>query len=221
MFKMIKFVTYKKFQDADQANELVVILNQNQIPFEIEDNSRNVSDFIIGQDIDSKIIVKIHPDNFTKVNQLLNDNASLLVNEVDKNYYLVSFDNDELMEVLSEPDKWCELDKQLSKKILSDRGIIVTKELEDTLYQKRIKELSVKEKGSILWTTVGYISAFLGGLLGIAIGLNLWTSKRTLPNGKRIYTYTEKDRHHGQTITIIGIVTLCVAIYLQIKFHYF
>ena len=218
---MTKFLTYKKFGNSDQASELIDVLNQNDIQFEIEDNSRNISDFIIGQDIESKILVKIHPDNFTKVNQLLDANAASLISNVDKDYHLFNFDNDELLEIISEPDKWCELDKQLSKKILSDRGIVVTKELEAALYQKRFKELTVKETSSTIWTTIGYISAFLGGLLGIAIGLNLWTSKRTLPNGTRAFVYTEKDRMHGQIITILGAVMFCAGIYLQIRFHYF
>jgi hypothetical protein len=216
-----KLLTYKKFQSLEQASELIDILDQNKVAFEVEDNSGNVSDFIVGQIIENNIAIKIHPDNFTKVNVLLNTNAASQIDNVDKDHYLFTFDNEELLEVVSEPDKWCELDKQLAKKLLNERGITINNALEDALYKKRIKELSVEEKGSVIWTTIGYISAFLGGILGLAIGLNLWTSKRTLPDGTRAYIYSAGDRRHGMIITIIGGIMFCTGIYLQIRFHYF
>lgn len=38
---MSKFLTYKKFQTAEEASELIDILKQNKVAFEIEDNSSN------------------------------------------------------------------------------------------------------------------------------------------------------------------------------------
>ena len=189
--------------------------------FEMEDHSGQMPEVYLGQNFNNDIVVKIHPDDFLKVTGLLDAKAVSLIDTVDKDYYLFSFDNNELLEVVSEPDKWCELDKQLAKHILNSKGIAVTKELENALYNRRLKELSTEEKGSTLWTTVGYISAFLGGILGIAIGLNLWTSKRTLPDGSRIFIYKEKDRKHGQYITLIGIVMLCYWFYIQMKYSFF
>lgn len=214
-----KTLTYKKFPSFEQASELTDVLNQNKIHFDIEDNTANVSDFILGQNSDNHIAVKIFPDDFTKVNSLLNENAARLVDTVDKDYHLFSFDTHELLEILSEPDKWHELDKQLAKKILSERGIPVTTELEKTLYQKRIKELSTKESGGSMWTITGYVLAFLGGFFGIAIGIHLWMAKRTLPDGTRTYIYTDTDRKHGEAIAILGICMFCLGIYLQVKLY--
>jgi hypothetical protein len=66
-------------------------------------------------------------------------------------------------------------------------------------------------------TTWGYISAFLGGVIGIAIGLNLWTMKKTLPNGERVYVYNENDRNHGKIMTVVGIIVLLCSVYIQAK----
>ncbi len=216
-----QFLTYKKFPSSEQATELVDLLNQHDIPFEMEDHSGHMPDIYVGQNFNNDIVVKIHPDNFLKVTGLLDANAAALIDSVDKDYYLFSFTRDELIEVVSEPDKWCELDKQLAKHILNTKGIVINKELEDALLEKRIKELSAKEKGSTIWTTVGYISALFGGLLGIAIGLNLWNSKRTLPDGTKAYIYTENDRKHGKNIVIFGTVMLCAWIYARIRFGLF
>lgn len=52
-----KLLTFKKFHSLDQASELIDILNQNNIVYEIEDNTNNLSDFIAGQSSDSNIII--------------------------------------------------------------------------------------------------------------------------------------------------------------------
>jgi hypothetical protein len=58
------------------------------------------------------------------------------------------------------------------------------------------------------WIIVGYITAFLGGVLGIFIGWHLLSFKKTLPDGQRVYEYDTNARKHGQKILIIGIVCL-------------
>ncbi|MDD5572124.1 MAG: hypothetical protein PHD97_13315 [Bacteroidales bacterium] len=213
---MQKFITYKRFIETEQVEEIVEILKENNIPYEIEDNTRQAPDIIIGMDTAPKILLKLYPDDFLKANELLSLIADNDLENVDKDYHLFSFENDELLEIITEPDTWCEFDVQLSKKILNDRGIVISSSLEKVMKEKRIKELSKKEDGSSIWTVFGYISAFLGGILGIAIGLSLWKSKRTLPNGERIYVYKDSDRFHGFIITLIGIVMFVFFVALRI-----
>lgn len=81
-----------------------------------------------------------------------------------------------------------------------------------------MKDLSQQESGNSLWTIVGYISALLGGLLGIVIGLTLWRAKKILPNGERIFIYKPSDRWHGMVISIIGIGIFILIIILGILF---
>lgn len=218
---MSNFLTYKKFQFREEADELIDLLEEHNVVFEIEDNTRGLSDTFLGQDFDSKILIKLKPEQFTEVNILLDDHNAKLVDNIDKEYHLFLFSNAELMEIISEPDKWSELDKQLAKKILKERGVEISKNIEDALYEKRIKELSTKTSGNTIWTIVGYFSSLLGGILGIAIGLTLWKAHRTLPNGKKVYIYKDNDRIHGFNITIIGIIVFCIVIFIQIKHQVF
>jgi hypothetical protein len=210
---MSKFITYKKFQNANQLSEISELLKQNNILFEIEDNTTRVSQFIIGQDYEDNIAIKISPDDFITVNKLLEDNATELINNLNEDYYLYKFSNDELMQIVVEPDKWGEIDQKLSVKLLNNRGVTVTKELLKTLEQKRFKELSAQETASNLWIIAGYMSSLLGGLLGIGIGMSLCTTKRTLPNGDSVYVYIDKDRSDGRNMMIIGAIMFMVSLW--------
>ena len=209
---MDKYTAYRQYNDIEQVDFLVSILEENKIPYEVKDNTSIAPDALLGQNTSNKFIVKISPNDFITVNSLLEVKAQDELDTIDKDYHLFSFNNEELIEIIAEPDSWCELDRKLAKKILKDRDIEISDTLEKTLYNKRIEELSRKEEGNIGLIIVGYISSLLGGLLGIAIGLTLWTYKRTLPNGERVYVYKDNDRLHGMIISLSGIIAffLCL-----------
>lgn len=61
------------------------------------------------------------------------------------------------------------------------------------------------EPNEKMWVFAGYIFSMLGGFLGILIGYMLWTSQKTLPDRKTIYTYNKKSRAPGFIIFCIGI----------------
>jgi len=67
-----------------------------------------------------------------------------------------------------------------------------------------------------VWIIVGYFLAVIGGLLGIIIGYLLMSSKKTLPNGVRVYSYNDNDRKHGKVIFIIGIIVIVISASIKI-----
>lgn len=211
---MKKMIVFKSYLEADLAENDISVLNENNIPYEIEDNTRAVQDFLIGMDTSPKLLLKLFSDDFLRARQLLSEKASENLGNAGLDYYLYSFDNDELLEIVQEQDSWDEFDVQLAKKILTGRGIEISETLENTFKEKRIKDLSKKEKGNHAWIVVGYISSMLGGLLGIIIGIWFWKGKRTLPNGKRMYIFEENARIHGLYITITGIAAVFVYLFV-------
>jgi hypothetical protein len=212
---MKKFSTFKKFNDIDSVKGVIEILKEHNIPFEIEDNSRQLQEIIIGIDTEPRILLKINPDDFEKANELLASMAENDIENAENDYYLFSFTNEELFEIIAEPEAWCEYDFKLAKKILNSRGIALSSSVEKLIRDKRKKEIAKKEETSLAWKIFGYLMAFFGGIIGIAIGLSLLTGKKTLQNGKRVYMYSEKDRKHGMIITIIGIIMAILWCYFR------
>ena len=126
------------------------------------------------------------------------------------------FTDDELIEVITKSDEWNKFDISLAKKLLKDKGKEITPEKIEEIKRQRIIELSKPEEGQKGYIILGYITAFLGGLLGIFIGWHLLTYKKTLPNGNRIYAYSENDRKQGNRILTIGYIFLAFWLIIRI-----
>jgi hypothetical protein len=200
------FLNYKKFYEQEKVEELARILNENEIEFEIDEN-KEALDTLYGENRFNKFFfVKLKKNDFAKVDTLLQNEGEQEVLTVSSDHYLYGFTDDELFEILSKPDEWSELDFQLSKKILNERGQQVSPEKIDLLKKERIEELAKPETEGKFWTYIGYISAILGGPLGIFIGWYLSTSRKVLPNGQQVFRYIKSDRQHGRRIWIIGVV---------------
>lgn len=210
------FSLFKSLPTAEQANELKSLLNQNGIETVMDDNRAPFDITFSGSTVQDKYEVIIKKADFEKAESLLEKQAQETIQNINKNHYLFEFSNEELYEILLKPDEWNSLDYSLAQKILTDRGKSIDIDLLNSLKNERIKDLSKPEEGQLGWVVAGYFFSILGGFLGLIIGYFLWTSKKTLPNGEKVYNYTEKDRKHGKTIFLIGLIVLPILLSYRI-----
>lgn len=206
---------FKKYPTLEQAAELKELLDKEGIESVLGDNIPPVDVTFSGSTLQHEFEVRIKPSDFDKAEDLLEQQAENLIDQVDKDYYLFDFTDEELYEILLKSDEWNEFDYTLAQKILSQRGKPIDKALLNSLKNERLKQLAQPEENQRAWIILGYIFAFLGGLLGIVIGYFLWTAKKTLPNGEKVYSYSEKDRKQGKYIFIIAIIVLPIALILR------
>jgi hypothetical protein len=209
-----ELITYQKFEDPALANELAEQMQSHHIKCLVEEESRM---FTAYDRQPTYWAVKIKGRDFEKANQLLKDDESDDVTKIGKDYYLYSFSEDELMEVITKADEWNPFDIVLARKILAERGKNLTDEAITAINEKRIEELKLPDPPQTYWIVVGYICAFIGGLLGIFIGWYLMTYKKTLPNGERVYEYSDHDRKQGRRIFYIGIVVLTAVVVYKLS----
>jgi hypothetical protein len=152
--------------------------------------------------------IKIDKKDFANAEGVILKDSENLIKELPSDYYLFSFENEELIDIIEKKDEWSEMDYTLSIQLLKSRGIYLSIEDLDKSAKKRISELSKPEKNQQIWIIVGYVFAFLGGFLGFIIGYFLWKQKKTLPNGERIFEYDKEDREHGRKILILSILAV-------------
>lgn len=202
---MIKGLSvYRKFIYEDDALELMKILELNHITYELANNSSQL-DSNFGGDINTKQFeLKIHWEDFNLVEKLEEDLVKNEVENVEKDYHLFDYSDEELIEIVMKKEEWNKFDYLLAQKILKERGKEINPELLNVINKQRIKDLSTKEESPTWLIIIGYSAACLGGFLGIFIGGYLMYYKKALPNGDRVYGFERKDRSHGQNILIIS-----------------
>lgn len=212
---MSNYVTFKKFPDAVQAKALQQFLIDSGVECLFADTSPAMGSAMAG-DYNKEYEVQLKPADFEKAEQLLEDHAKTMLNNLPDDYYLLSFSNEELFDVVLKHDEWSEFDYLLARKLLAERGKEVDEDLIKSLRNQRIFDLAKPEQDQTVWIIVGYGLAFIGGLLGIITGYVLWSSKKTLPNGQVVPTYSQSDRAHGKLILILGIVMVPILITIRL-----
>ena len=202
--------TYRKFIYEDDALELMEILKQNHITYELANNSSQL-DSNFGADINTKQFeLKIHKDDFEQAEKLEEELIKNELENVEEDYHLFDYSDEELMEIVMKKEEWSKFDYLLAQKILKERGKEVNPELINVINKQRVKDLATQETSPTWLIIIGYVTAILGGFLGIFIGAYLMYYKKALPNGDRIYGFDRNDRSHGQNILILSAIAFFV-----------
>ena len=202
---------FRRFFDQPQAEELQSLLRNHGIESIITGAKLNFDVNALGAQSNSEFEVQLKLQDFNNAEAILEENGKAIVEAVDKDHYLFDFDNEELFEILAQPDEWHELDYALAQRILKERGETVNPTLINILKDNRKSELNKPAKNQILLIILGYVFALWADpLLGIVIGSMMWWVKKTLPNGNRVYIFSDNNRKHGIAIFCISAVFIII-----------
>jgi hypothetical protein len=211
-----EFITYQKFDDPALAEALAETLRENDIEYMIQEESSGFDPSMSMSRAAVDYAVKVRPEDFDRIREILLEQEEKDTADVDKDYYLFSFTDDELMDVVTKADEWSTFDVVLARKILAERGKTITDKDIAEIEEERIEELKKPEGSQSTWIIVGYLAALLGGVLGIFIGWFLANGKKTLPDGERVYLYSEHDRRHGRIIFYLSLVLFIAAVAIRL-----
>jgi hypothetical protein len=216
-----EFLTFQKFNNIESANALADFLLENNIACEIEDerNYYDISYSFNKHDFDIK--VKIASENFNKAHQIIENYYAKDLNNIEADYYLLQFTNDELKDIIKKPDEWGHFDYLLAKKLLIDKGGDIDEKKFDEYKNQRIIEKAKPAKKPELWIILGYIFSLLSlfSIISIFTGMALVISftlaflKKTLFDGKSVYYYDNNVRKHGHIILALVITGIVFWIY--------
>ncbi len=214
---MKEFLTFQRFNDKILAEELMTILKEKNIEYEVEDNFSDYDHVtFVKNELNNEVCVKLMKEDFDEAHDILINRSTIDIEKVERAYYLFKFTDEELIEIVSKPDEWGYIDYCLSLKILKERGKEINPDLARVLRKNRVKELSKTETGAKVWIIFGYASALLGGIIGLFMGIHIATYKKVLPNGDKVYSFEESDRKHGVAIVVFGIIGLIFLVIMRI-----
>ncbi|HEX6170030.1 MAG TPA: hypothetical protein VFZ33_10070 [Chitinophagaceae bacterium] len=207
---MNEFALFQSFFTEDEAAYTIQQFRENGIDYRLDRSKELLDRAFIGENLEKKFFLKIRSSDFTKANQVLDARILQNITALEKDYYLFSFTNDELIEILRKPDEWSRQDFLIARKILDERGEHISEDVINDLKSKRINELGREESEPIFSIMAGYILALLVGIVGLFFGLAFMTAKKNIPNGKKVFTYSRSTRKHGRNIVIISAVSLFI-----------
>lgn len=212
-----EFISYRKFADKESAEEISNLLNEAAIPYELRDNTQLFIKVVGPQDVDLGYVISLHSKDFTIADVLVEAYYSKHLENVDKDYYLFEFTDQELKNVLLHPYEWGYFDKLLAKKLLKEKGI----EYDDAYIEKRksdtLAKLSETKKIELYQYLLGYAFTAIIPIIGVAMGLIIMNNRNVLPTGEKVYAHPASDRRHGQTMLIISIAWACVSIVIAYR----
>lgn len=216
----MKLLAFKRFDTAEQAAEIISLLQEHDIPVEYEEEVVLMDKIYVGQNFDQRHLVKIPADYFSRADALLKSQIRVSAEEVEPDYYLLSFSTEELKEVITKKDEWGDFDYALALQLLEKQGIVYSPDELQQLGSSRITTLSKPQDLPGAWLFIGYLSPLLVlipvpfaitfSFLGIFIGAFVRLTKKTLPDGTRIRAFSEKTREHGKWMILSGIVLIVV-----------
>ncbi|RZJ69606.1 hypothetical protein [Flavobacterium sp.] len=211
---MDEFVTFKRFNSKNAASALGDFFEKNGIDFVIEDDSAHV-DLTFSGNLEKEFRVKLRPDDFEKAHKIIEDSVADELADLPPDYYLLSFSESELLDVLSAKDEWSAFDFMLAQKLLKDKGREVSEDELRSLEKERIDKLSEPDKPDAAVNFFGWITVIFGGIFGLVVGWYLSSHKKTLPNGARIFAFSDKDRKNGRAMLRWSLISIAfwVALY--------
>lgn len=142
--------------------------------------------------------------------------AEMDLQQLDADYYLLSFTNDELHDVLVKEDEWSEHDVEIARALLKKKGIKIDEKALNQQIADRMAEFRKPDKNQNLLIAFGYTCAIFGGFLGLLFGYALFATKKELPNGEKIHRYSAENRKSGFNILVISAITFSIVLILKI-----
>lgn len=211
-----EFVIFQKYNDQTSALELEALLKEQHVECILEESAAYFSPTFVTNDLEKEFTIKLKKTDFERVEKLIEKSLLKQINSLKSDYHLFDYKDDELMEIIKYRYEWNQFDFILAQKILKERGKQLSPEELEIYKDNHLSILAAPEKSDKAWIVTGYVFAFLGGVLGILIGLLLYSYKKTLPTGDVVYVYSKSDRKHGVRIFIIGSAVFCLLILSRI-----
>ncbi len=202
------FLTFARYNDEILAQEIAVLLKTEGITVQLEDTLGFFDVTFANNPLQREVSIKMHPRDFSNADEILLSYYEKRIDDLEDDYPLLSFSNEELQEILSKPDEWGRFDFVLAKKLLRERGLPIEDEALKELKTERNEKLKEPIQTGAFTLILYYLSTLMFPFITIFIGLFMIQSKITLPDGTYIKRYNVSDRLHGRIIIGISLFIL-------------
>lgn len=204
------------------------ILEKNKIYYEVSSADSIIDKSIVGSGFFAKYTLKLIPKDFSVANEYIKQEAIAKGIRIEDFNHLTALSDDELLEILKNPEEWSVDAEIVSRKILSLRNVKINEEYISNHKQNKAlvskKGKSVSFKIQLLYFLCIVLGFYIGLIFIIAgIGMGYYYSYGTSTDslGDKQYIYDEKARQNGKLILWGSIVCFIIQVYLLFKIDIF
>ena len=212
------YLVFRQYMELEEAANTLKVLEEKRIPGEIKFIEAQLDPLFTGNNLRPKYELKIDPAHFEQAEHILDELAEkeLENHEIPADYYLYSFSNEELFDVLIKPHEWNPFDLALAKSILKSRKVELNLQHIEEQKQEQLDKLYEPERPKSTWIYFGYFFSVAGGFLGLIMGTHYAFSKKVMPDGSKVYTYDELTRKDGKLMLIISAIIFPLATLIRV-----
>ena len=136
------FLTFQQFNDAGLASAIADKLKAQRIECVVEKVKPLLEPGFFRNPIEQTIHLKVRAADFDRAHKALEEHYRRQLEDVDPGYYLFSFTDIELLEIVAKPDEWGHFDYVLARALLADRGLEIPDEIVEQMKQQRLRQLA-------------------------------------------------------------------------------
>jgi hypothetical protein len=139
------FQTFQQFNDPGLASAVADKLHAQQIDCVVEKVKPLLEPGFFRNTVEQTIHLKVRVDDLDRAHEALEEYYSRRLQDVEPGYYLLSFTDKELLEILAKPDEWGHFDYVLARALLAERGLEIPDETIGQMKQQRLLQLAREE----------------------------------------------------------------------------
>ena len=136
------FMTFQRFNDPGLADAIAQKLRARDIDCIVEKVKPLLEPGFFRNPVEQTIHLKVRSTDLDNAHKALEEHYRRQLQDVDPNYYLFSFTDIELLDIVAKPDEWGHFDYVLAREILCDRGLEIPEETIEEMKKQRSRELA-------------------------------------------------------------------------------
>jgi hypothetical protein len=136
------FRTFQQFNDPGLASAIAEKLKQQQIVCHVEKVRPLLEPGFFRNTIEPNIHLKVRAADLDRAHAALEEYYEHHLQDIDPGYYLFSFTDLELLDIVAKPDEWGHFDYVLARELLAERGLPIPDETIRQMKQQRLRQLA-------------------------------------------------------------------------------
>jgi hypothetical protein len=139
---MASFKTFQTFNDPGLASAIADKLKARSIVCHVEKVQPLLEPSFFRNTVEPNIHLKVRVADLDRAHRVLEEHYEHQLQDVDPGYYLFSFTDIELLDIVAKPDEWGHFDYVLARELLAKRGLPIPDETIRQMKQQRLRQLA-------------------------------------------------------------------------------